>query len=110
MISVQALTLELTGYTQDLVDEEKEVEIVCTTGEGRPAPTVMWYRDGDSVPVDSSKESVTHNTQTEGTQYGGVMRVSTLTVQAHRSLNGKQYRCEVEGTDLQESFTLQVAC
>ena len=81
----------------------------CTTDEGNPTPTVRWHRDGQPVPVDTDLETVTL-TETNGTQYNGKVRISTLKIQADRTLNEVEYKCSVEDIDLVRSFTLGVKC
>ena len=106
---VKASELTLTGAPPTLVAEDTEVTVTCTTDEGNPTPAITWHRDWQPVPVDTDLESVT-DTETDGTQYNGKVRVSTLKVQADRTLNGVQYGCAVEDTDLEKSFTLRVTC
>ena len=89
--------------------ENTEVTVTCTTDEGNPIPTVRWHRDGQSLPVDTDLETVTV-TETDGTQYNGKVRISTLKIQADRTLNEVEYICSVEDTDLVKSFTLGVKC
>ena len=109
IISVDPSKVTITGVPTDLVPEGTSVTVVCTTTEGNPVPTITWVRDSQAVPVDTDLESVT-NTQTDGSDYNGKVRLSTLQIQPDRSLDGIQFKCEVEGTTLQESFTLRVAC
>ena len=109
IISVDPSSVAITGVPTDLLPEGTPVTVVCTTTEGNPVPTVRWYRDGESVPVDTDLETVT-NTQTDGSEYNGKVEVSTLQIQADKSFNDRQYMCEVEGTSLQKWFTLGVAC
>ena len=99
----------MTGAPPTLVAEDTEVAVTCTTDEGNPTPVVRWYRNGQLVPVDTDLETVT-DTETDGTQYYGKVRVSTLKIQSERILNGMQYSCAVEDTVLEKSFTIGVTC
>ena len=100
--AVYASTLSLTPSLLGGISENTQVTLTCSTDEANPTAVVIWTKD--NLPVSAS------DFNTESGQYSTQKRVSNLTVTATKTLNGAVYKCELEGTNLGEEYTMKVHC
>lgn len=81
------------------VDEHVSVEMVCETGEGNPAPNVLWTSDDDTnlqyIHVISNHYP--------GIDYNGWKTRSTASLTTRRWMNKFEYTCFVNMTEVSAS-------
>lgn len=85
--------------------EGREIQLSCSSSGGSPEPTIKWYREGSSYPVEAALKNA--KSRTEAT-------VTTLTIVPTRDDDGAVYRCVVwnrampQGEQLETSVKLDV--
>ena len=104
LFSVLPTMIELTPSHTGLIAENVDVTLTCETDESNPTAEILWSRDSETVSSGITVSEVSG-------QYNVKKRRSVLTVTTHRSLNGLEYKCEVQDQDtLSDSEVLQVKC
>ncbi|CAD6998708.1 unnamed protein product [Ceratitis capitata] len=88
-----------------IATEDKPLELTCSSVGGSPDPTITWFREGSSVPLQSyilKGGSKNHYTN------------ATLQILPRRADDGAKYKCVVwnraisEGHKLETTVTLNV--
>lgn len=90
--------------------EGKKHVLSCSSLGGSPTPTITWYREADTVPLQAHVTTVVSSS-------GAMQTRSTLTLTPTRDDDVAQFRCMVwnramDGTDVKRetSATLSVNC
>lgn len=95
----------IDGYKNgDIINYQEKLTLKCTSINGYPPPTIIWYRNG--VEIDRQSTIIQQNGRHEV--------YNTLTIIVDHNDNQAQYTCQVMNSlttiPLQETITLNVFC
>ena len=103
MLTVAATHIALKSVPSSaVVDENTEVTLTCTTDEANPTAHIVW-KVGNDVITTSVTSTVNGEQHTQ-------KRVSVLKLKATRSLHSVVFKCIVDGTNVQDEYTMEVQC
>lgn len=86
--------------------EEEQLNLTCLSAGGNPAPSILWYDEGDNLIDDSYERTIV-------SQVNRVVNVLNLGL-LKESHQGRTYTCKVSNSDLNEpieqTVQLKVDC
>ncbi|XP_024889772.1 hemicentin-1 isoform X3 [Temnothorax curvispinosus] len=90
-----------TGATLGPINEGSTISLYCESGEGKPVPTVEWFKDGVEEPLEVTSSSTITDT---GIGTGS----SLLEMQITREELGATFTCKVNSIALVEPLTVDI--
>ncbi|KZC13798.1 Hemicentin-2, partial [Dufourea novaeangliae] len=88
-----------TGTTLGPINEGSMVSLYCESGEGKPVPSVEWFKDDQMLEATSSTTIAANGTGTGS---------SLLQMQITREELGATFTCKVNSTALVEPLTVDI--